>query len=106
YQKKKVMEQLEKVSYLPQNPITFFIQDTIEKEMLDIAKKQSFRYPESEITERLQQLGIEHLRNRHPSDCSGGELQKAALACMLMGQPEIILIDEPTKGLDPISKHQ
>ncbi|GGA92546.1 ABC transporter ATP-binding protein [Ornithinibacillus halotolerans] len=106
YQKKKVMEQLEKVSYLPQNPITFFIQDTIEKEMLYIAKKQSFRYPESEITERLQQLGIEHLRNRHPSDCSGGELQKAALACMLMEQPEIILIDEPTKGLDPISKHQ
>lgn len=106
YQKKKVMEQLEKVSYLPQNPIAFFIQDTIEKEMLHIAKKQSFRYPKSEITERLQQLGIEHLRNRHPSDCSGGELQKAALACMLMEQPEIILIDEPTKGLDPISKHQ
>ncbi|WP_042143520.1 ABC transporter ATP-binding protein [Paucisalibacillus sp. EB02] len=106
YHKKKAVEHHKKVSYVPQNPVTFFIHDSIEKEMLHIAKEQECSEVEAKITERLQQLGIEHIRKRHPYDCSGGELQKAALACMLMEDPEIILIDEPTKGLDPVSKYQ
>ena len=63
-----------------------------------------------DIAERMDRLldsfGISHLRTRHPYDCSGGEVQKAALACILLGEPEMLFIDEPTKGMDPVSKQQ
>lgn len=57
-----------------------------------------------EVERLLNLLGIAHLRNQHPYDLSGGELQKAALACLLIRNPEVLLLDEPTKGLDPVSK--
>src|SRR5699024_12459946 len=42
--------------------------------------------------------------DRHPNDLSGGELQRATLACLLLSEPEVLFIDEPTKGLNPISR--
>lgn len=95
-----------KIAYLPQNPRTYFTVDTIEKEMQEVVRRHQIENGEQKITEMLQMFGIEHLRSRHPYDCSGGEMQKAALSCMLLGKPEILFIDEPTKGLDPISKQQ
>src|SRR5690606_26978446 len=92
------------IAYLPQNPRTYFIQDTVEKEMNGVLERQNILVPRVDISEMLDLFGIQHIRNRHPYDCSGGEIQKAALACMLLGDPEILFIDEPTKGLDPISK--
>lgn len=92
------------IAYLSQQPHTFFIQDSIEKEMLLITEQHEIQDSEQQIDSLLNTFGIEHLRNRHPYDCSGGEIQKAALACMLLTKPTILLMDEPTKGLDPISK--
>ncbi|MGD7023425.1 ABC transporter ATP-binding protein [Rossellomorea vietnamensis] len=94
----------ERVSYLPQNPKVFFIQDTIKKEFDHIAEQRGLAHAEERIGELLEKLNIRHLQDRHPYDLSGGELQKAALIGSLLAEPKILLIDEPTKGLDPQSK--
>ena len=104
--KKTEAELFKRMAYLPQNPRTYFIQDSIEKEMEYIATQHQLEQSEEQIERMLALFSIEHLRHRHPDDCSGGEIQKAALACMLMTNPEILIIDEPTKGLDPISKEK
>jgi energy-coupling factor transport system ATP-binding protein len=98
-------ELVSRVGYLPQNPKMFFLHDSIEKEMTATMKKWGMT-DHSVAENLLHQLGIAHLRESHPYDISGGEVQKAALVCLLLRKPEILLLDEPTKGLDPISKQQ
>lgn len=105
YHKKTLPYIYEQVAYLPQNPLTYFIHDTIKQEMIEVAKKHHENDQEV-VAQQLHDFGIEHLRDRHPNDCSGGEIQKAALACMLLANPQILFIDEPTKGLDPHVKNQ
>jgi len=61
---------------------------------------------ENIIDEISEKLGISHLLDRHPFDISGGEIQKCALGRVLISQPEIILLDEPTKGLDAFYKSE
>jgi len=102
--KLKGKELYERMAYLPQNPQTYFVQDTIEKEMRSVLEQNNIQGGEQKMTNMLALFGIRHLRHRHPYDCSGGELQRAALACMLLAQPDILFVDEPTKGLDPIAK--
>ncbi|WP_160719006.1 ABC transporter ATP-binding protein [Bacillus sp. USDA818B3_A] len=103
--KLKQQEAAKKIGYLPQNPKLFFLEDTVEKE-LQAALDQWGIPNDSEVKQLLNTLDISHLISNHPYDLSGGELQKAALACILIRKPDILLLDEPTKGLDPISKER
>ncbi|OZS78479.1 hypothetical protein CF394_06905 [Tetzosporium hominis] len=94
------------MAYLPQNPRTYFIHDTIGKELEEAVARHELRDGAAKMAAMIEAFSIEHLLDRHPYDCSGGEVQRAALACMLLGSPDILFIDEPTKGLDPVSKRR
>lgn len=71
---------------------------------------ENFGVPKAEIADRMQtameQVGITDLKDRSIASLSGGQKQKVAVAAILALQPEIIVLDEPTGELDPVSSRQ
>ncbi len=57
------------------------------------------------VTETLGLLGLDDLAERAPYNLSGGEKKKVALASVLSMNPEVLMLDEPTNGLDPRTQH-
>jgi energy-coupling factor transport system ATP-binding protein len=99
-----VEELARRVGYVPQNPNALLFADTVADELAftrraqllpDIAQTGS-----DEDVQLLERLGLAGMSLRYPRDLSAGERQRAALAAVLVGDPELILLDEPTRGLD------
>lgn len=84
------------VGFLPQNPQTLFTGKTVEEDIRSMLS----RGEEKRFDEIVQLCELEHLLSRHPYDLSGGEMQRTALAKVLLRNPDILLLDEPTKGMD------
>ncbi len=94
------------VALLPQDPLTLFVRATLRDDLLEAADLASI--PKTERDEQVMliaaKVGVGHLLEKHPYDLSGGEAELAALAKLLLMKPSVILLDEPTKGLDPEAK--
>lgn len=87
---------------LPQDPKALFSRDTVADELREW--QRACGYDDSRIGEVAARLGLGGLELRNPLDLSGGEQQLLALAKLVLCDPAILLLDEPTKGLDAKAK--
>lgn len=109
------------VAYLPQSPQSMFAYDTVLEDLQNVegglTGTQRFlkstgltAAKDSTISPKLQsiidRLDIQSIIGKHPFDLSFGELQRAALAMLLLKTPTVLLLDEPTKGLDMLTKEK
>lgn len=96
------------LALLPQNPQSLFVFETVREDLEEvlILKNKDREYIDKEVKRVSKLLDIEHLLEHHPYDLSGGELQRAGMAKVMLLNPKIILLDEPTKGLDIYCKEE
>ena len=106
-QKGRVKSQ-RKMLYLSQDPKDLFTEVTVEEELADAFWGQ--KISEEEVTKRvsamLDQMKLREIRGKNPMDLSGGQQQRLALGKLLLLQPDILLLDEPTKGMDALFKEE
>ena len=98
---------LGRIGFLPQD-VALFRGIPVYKQLLFFARLQGLdkKMATREVNRVISQTGIHAFTRQYPETLSQGQRKKAALAQALIGQPSIILLDEPTAGLDPVAANQ
>lgn len=99
YRGKVKLAKGQRLCMLPQNARSLFVADTVEKELLDSAEQDK-----AKAVQMAERLELTPLLTRHPYDLSGGEIQRLAVGKLLLREATVLLLDEPTKGLDAYAK--
>jgi len=103
--KQKATEDIaQRVGYVPQEPGSLLFADTLRQELEFTLRTHELR--NADPNSLLRRLHLEQYADTYPRDLSSGERQRAALATILIAEPELILLDEPTRGLDYHQKQQ
>jgi energy-coupling factor transport system ATP-binding protein len=89
-----------RVAYLPQNPSVILHRQTLRAELAaTIGRDES-----TAISAALDEMGLAWAADIYPRDLSGGERQRAAIAAVTVGEPALVLLDEPTRGMDEAAR--
>lgn len=99
----KIEDIIKSIGYLSQNPNDYFGRETVFQEVAYTLRNIG-EYSEESIMKVLELLNIVHLKDKNPRDLSGGEKQRVAIACTMVTEPDILILDEPTRGMDSIAK--
>ncbi len=92
------------VGYLPQNPDDLLFADTVADEVRATLRNHGLPLPPDEVAAQLARLGLDALAGVYPRDLSVGQRQRVALAAVTATRPRLLLLDEPTRGLDRQAK--
>ena len=95
-----------KVAVMPQNPQSLFLKKSVLEELYDAVFDVEKEKRKNEIEYVIKLCELDNLLENHPYDLSGGEQQRVALAKMFLRKPDLLVLDEPTKGLDACFKRK
>jgi energy-coupling factor transport system ATP-binding protein len=106
--KASVAELARKVGLVLQNPNDHLFADTVEEELAFILKNLNFGKEEigTRISKILKEFEMEEYRFSYPRSLSGGERQRVALMSVVIAQPQVLILDEPTRGMESRLKQE
>jgi energy-coupling factor transport system ATP-binding protein len=90
-------------AYVPQDPGSLLFAPTVRREVAETLRLLG-RRDDAAVDAWLDRLGLEHLADHHPRSLSGGERQRIAIAAVAVGGADVLLLDEPTRGMDAASR--
>lgn len=105
-QKIKLKPIRKKVGLVFQFPEYQIFEDTVLKDILFGPQNFGLDNPEKRAKDAAEVMGITDLLDRSPFTLSGGQLRKVAISGILASDPEVLILDEPTVGLDPFTKEE